>query len=70
MELRDFIAKETGDTDYAYGKGNVVSYTHGQIDMLESSNDGQRGLNVAICNDGEIIRRENMYDIDPLEFVL
>ena len=38
--------------------------------MLESSNDGQRGLNVAICNDGEIIRRENMYDIDPLEFVL
>ena len=72
MELRDFIAEETGDKVYAYGKGDVSSYSHGQIDMFgekEINPLGLESLNVAVCDDGEIIRRDQLDDIDPFDFI-
>jgi hypothetical protein len=72
MELRNYIAEESGDKDYAYGKEDVASYTHGQIDMLSSKTInplGLESLNVAVCDDGEIIRRDQLDNIDPFDFV-
>ena len=72
MELRDYIAKESGDKDYAYGKEDVASYTHGQIDMFVEKDInplGLESLNVAVCDDGEIIRRDQLNDLDPFDFI-
>ena len=72
MELRDYIAQEW-DTKYAYNKGNTASYSHGQIDMFSSKEVNPLGLesrNVGLCEDGEIIRREQMEDIDPFDFII
>ena len=72
MELRNYIAEESGDKDYAYGKGDVSSYSHGQIDMFvekEINPLGFESLNVAVCDDGEIIRRDQLDDIDPFDFI-
>ena len=72
MELRDYIAQEW-DKDYAYNKGNTASYSHGQIDMFTSKEVNPLGLesrNVGLCEDGEIIRREQMEDIDPFDFII
>ena len=76
MELRDFIAEETGDKEYAYGKGDTASYTHGQIDMFETKKhpdinpNGLESRNVGVCLDGEVIRRDQLEDIDPFDFIL
>ena len=73
MELRDYIAKESGDKDYAYGKEDVASYVHGQIDMFREKRInplGLESLNVAVCDDGEIIRRDQLNDIDPFDFII
>ena len=64
MPLRDYIAKQTGDKDYAYNKLKVISYSHGQIDMY-----GGQCLNMAVCDDGEIIRRKELDKIDPFDFI-
>ena len=65
MELRDIIARLTGDKKYAYKKQKVVSLQHGQADF----NNGHKNV-VAICLDGEIILRENLDKVDPMEFCL
>ena len=72
MELRDFIAKESGDKDYAYGKDDGDSYSHGQIDVFLDKNInplGLQSLNVAVCDNGDIIRRDQLEDIDPFDFI-
>lgn len=72
MELRNYIVKESGDKNYAYGKEDVASYAHGQIDMFvekEINPLGFESLNVAVCDDGEIIRRDQLNDIDPFDFI-
>ena len=72
VEMRDFIAEESGDKDYAYGKDVTDSYSHGQVDAFVDKNInplGLRGLNVAVCDDGEIIRRDQLNDIDPFDFI-
>ena len=64
MPLRDYIAKQTGDKDYAYNKLKVMSYSHGQVDMYIG-----QCLNMAVCDDGEIIRRKELDEIDPFDFI-
>jgi hypothetical protein len=76
MELRDFIAEHTDDIDYAYSKGDTASYSHGQIDMFESSKhpdinpEGLESRNVGVCLDGEVIRRDQLDSLDPYDFIL
>ena len=73
MELRDFIAEESGDKDYAYGKDDGDSYSHGQIDVFLDKNInplGLQSLNVAVCDNGDIIRRDQLDDIDPFDFII
>ena len=76
MELRDFIAEHTDDIDYAYGKGDTASYSHGQIDMFETKKhpdinpNGLESKNVGVCLDGEVIRRDQLENIDPFDFIL
>ena len=61
MELRDIIAKYTGDKEYAYTKPKVVSLLHGQKDF----NNGHKNI-VAVCSDGDIVLRQDLDKIDPL----
>jgi hypothetical protein len=61
MELRDIIAKYTGDKEYAYTKPKVVSLLHGQKDF----NNGHKNI-VAVCSDGDIVLRQDLNKIDPL----
>jgi|TARA_B100001750_G_scaffold248428_1_gene279382 hypothetical protein len=65
IELRDYIAKETGDKEYAYGKLKVASYIHGQADMYNDS-----CKNIAVCSDGTIIRRSDLNDINPFDYLV
>jgi hypothetical protein len=64
MELRDYIAQCTGDHEYAYTKKKVISYHHGQTDAFQGT-----CRNVAVCADGEIIRRDQLEDLDPFDFI-
>ena len=76
MELRDFIMVKTGDKKYAYGKGDTASYSHGQIDMFEGDKHpdinplGLESINVGVCLDGEVIRRNQLDSLDPYDFIL
>ena len=68
--------KERKPKEYAYGKGDTASYTHGQIDMFETKKhpdinpNGLESRNVGVCLDGEVIRRDQLEDIDPFDFIL
>ena len=64
MEFRDYIAQQTGDKEYAYKKPKVASYIHGQKNMYNNSYP-----NVAVCDDGLIIKRDQLNNIDPFDFV-
>ena len=76
MELRDFIAVKTGDKEYAYGKGDTASYSHGQIDMFNPDKHPHinpnrlESRNVAICLDGTVIRRSELDSLDPYDFII
>jgi hypothetical protein len=64
MELRDYIAHRTGDKEYAYNKPKVASYSHGQKNMYDDSYP-----TVAVCDDGSVIRRDQLSSINPFDFV-
>lgn len=76
MELRDFIMVKTGDKEYAYGKGDTASYSHGQIDMFEGDKHpdinplGLESRNVGVCLDGKVIKRDQLDFLDPYDFIL
>ena len=65
MELRDIIARLAKDKKYAYEKQKVISLRHGQADF----DNGHKNV-VAVCLDGEVILREDLDKIDPMEFCL
>ena len=65
MELRNLIARLTKDKKYAYEKQKVISLRHGQADF----DNGHKNV-VAVCLDGEIILREDLDKVDPLDFCL
>ena len=65
MELRDIIARLAKDKKYAYEKQKVISLRHGQADF----DNGHKNV-VAVCLDGEIILREDLDKIDPMEVCL
>ena len=72
MDLRNFIAKLTGDNDWAYSKPKINSYARGQHDALSGKDTEsiRRNSNVkAITDTGLIINSENIDDIDYSEFV-
>ena len=64
MELRDYIAHRTGDKEYAYNKPKVASYSHGQKNMYDDSYP-----TVAVCDDGSVIKRDQLDSINPFDFV-
>ena len=64
MELRDYIAYQTGDKEYAYNKPKVASYSHGQKNMYNNS-----WPNLAVCDDGSIVKRSELKNINPFDFV-
>ena len=70
MELRDIIFKLTNDHEYAYKKKKVSSFWHGQLDA--GGPGGRRTLppNVGVCDDGELIKRDQLKDIDPFDFII
>ena len=70
MELRDVIFELTNDREYAYKKKKISSYWHGQLDA--GGPEGRRALppDVAVCDDGELIRRDQLNDIDPFDFII
>ena len=76
MELRDFIMVKTGDKEYAYGKGDTASYSHGQIDMFNPDKHPHinpnrlESRNVAICLDGTVIKRDELNSLDPYDFII
>ena len=70
MELRDIIFKLTNDREYAYKKPSISSFWHGQLDAGGSRNQRARPPNVGICDDGEIIRWDQLKDIDPFDFII
>jgi len=64
MEFRNYIAKQTGDKHYAYNKEKVSSLIHGQKNMYDNSYP-----TVAVCDDGSVIRRDQLSSINPFDFV-
>ena len=64
MEFRNYIAKQTGDSDYAYNKEKVSSLIHGQKNMYDNSYP-----TVAVCDDGSVIKRDELENIDPFDFI-
>tara|TARA_R100001377_G_scaffold27711_2_gene14899 strand:- start:727 stop:1860 length:1134 start_codon:yes stop_codon:yes gene_type:complete len=64
MEFRNYIAHQTGDKEYAYNKPKVASYSHGQKNMYDNTYP-----TVAVCDDGSVIKRDQLSSIDPFDFV-
>ena len=70
MELRDIIFKLTNDHEYAYKKKKVSSFWHGQLDAGGIYCRRTFPPNVGICDDGELIKRDQLKDIDPFDFII
>ena len=50
--------------DYAYNKEKVSSLIHGQKNMYDNSYP-----TIAVCDDGSVIKRDELENIDPFDFI-
>ncbi len=72
MDLRNFIAKLTGDKDWAYSKPKINSWARGQAGAASGKDDETLRSNpriLGLTDEGLIIHKDNIDKIDYSDFI-